>query len=231
MHRTGCAARTGQHWALVGALADRGVRVGVPLHGLTPRHTHREAYPLVTEVYRELLDHVPAAAVTLAGDSADAGLALGVARELPAAGLPQPRRIALISPWLDLTLSHPAVRAVAPHEPWSAPEGLVEMGRARAGGDDPADAGPDADVMVIDVTVMDGDWRRDVRKEVIERVLAALADACGLPEPSPAWWVAFRVIDEGSWGSRGTVLSVLSLLETGVFTEEKADAVRTALRA
>ncbi|MEU0220552.1 tautomerase enzyme [Streptomyces sp. NPDC006265] len=94
-----------------------------------------------------------------------------------------------------------------------------------------ADAGPEADAMVIDVTVMDGDWHRDVRKEVIERVLTALADACGLPEPSPAWWVTFRVIDEGSWGSRGTVLSVLSLLETGVFTEEKADAVRTALGA
>ncbi|MEU1917137.1 hypothetical protein [Streptomyces massasporeus] len=81
------------------------------------------------------------------------------------------------------------------------------------------------------VTVRDGDWRRDVRAEVIERVLAALADACGLPEPSPAWWVTFRVIDEGSWGSRGTVLSVLSLLDTGVFTEEKAEAVRTALGA
>ncbi|MFF5313023.1 tautomerase family protein [Streptomyces massasporeus] len=94
-----------------------------------------------------------------------------------------------------------------------------------------ADAGPDADAMVIDVTVMDGDWRRDARAEVIERVLAALADACGLPEPSPAWWVTFRVIDEGSWGSRGTVLSVLSLLDTGVFTKEKADAVRTALGA
>ncbi|MFD8227782.1 4-oxalocrotonate tautomerase family protein [Streptomyces massasporeus] len=94
-----------------------------------------------------------------------------------------------------------------------------------------ADAGPDADAMVIDVTVMDGDWRQEVRTEVIERVLAALADACGLPEPSPAWWVTFRVIEEGSWGSRGTVLSVLSLLDTGVFTEEKADAVRTALGA
>ncbi|MEU3487984.1 hypothetical protein [Streptomyces massasporeus] len=81
------------------------------------------------------------------------------------------------------------------------------------------------------VTVRDGDWRRDVRAEVIERVLAALADACGLPEPSPSWWVTFRVIDEGRWGSRGTVLSVLSLLDTGVFTEEKAEAVRTALGA
>ncbi|MFE6823358.1 tautomerase enzyme [Streptomyces sp. NPDC057690] len=94
-----------------------------------------------------------------------------------------------------------------------------------------ADAGPGLDVLVIDVAVMDGDWRREVRTEVIERVLSAMAEACGLPEPAPAWWVNFRVIDEGSWGSRGGVLSVLSLLESGVFTEEKAEAIRTALGA
>ncbi|MEH0416177.1 alpha/beta hydrolase [Streptomyces sp. B21-083] len=131
---------TKQHWALVGALADEGVRVEVPLYGLAPQHTYREAYPLVSEVYRQLLEQLPAAAVTLAGDSAGAGLALGVAQELPAAGLPQPRRIVLISPWLDLTLGQPAVQAVAPHDPWLSPAGLVEMGHAWAGGDDPSDA-------------------------------------------------------------------------------------------
>ncbi|MEU1406622.1 tautomerase enzyme [Streptomyces sp. NPDC005728] len=94
-----------------------------------------------------------------------------------------------------------------------------------------ADAGPDLDVMVIDVAVMDGDWRQEVRSQVIERVLAATADACGLAEPSPAWWVNFRVIDEGSWGSSGGVLSVLSLLDSGVFTEGKAEAIRAALSA
>ncbi|MFD3354463.1 tautomerase family protein [Streptomyces fradiae] len=93
------------------------------------------------------------------------------------------------------------------------------------------DAGQEADVMVIDVAVMDGDWRQEVRTEVIERLLAAMADACGLAEPAPAWWVNFRVIDEGSWGSRGGVLSVLSLLDTGVFTEEKAKAIRAHLGA
>lgn len=92
-----------------------------------------------------------------------------------------------------------------------------------------ADAGPELDVMVIDVAVMDADWRQDVRAQVIERVLAALADACGLERPSPAWWVNFRVIDEGSWGSSGGVLSVLSLLGSGVFTEEKVNAIRAAL--
>ncbi|WP_406451910.1 tautomerase enzyme [Streptomyces sp. NBC_01622] len=94
-----------------------------------------------------------------------------------------------------------------------------------------ADTGPGLDVMVIDVAVMDGDWRREVRAEVIERILAAMAEACGLPEPSPAWWVNFRVIGEGSWGSSGAVLSVLSLLDSGVFTEEKIKAIRTALGA
>lgn len=94
-----------------------------------------------------------------------------------------------------------------------------------------ADTGQGLDVMVIDVAVMDGDWRREVRAEVIERVLAALAEACGLSAPSPAWWVTFRVIDEGSWGSGGGVLSVLSLLDSGVFTAEKVKAIRTALDA
>ncbi|MFF2130702.1 hypothetical protein ACFVW1_36120 [Streptomyces olivochromogenes] len=56
------------------------------------------------------------------------------------------------------------------------------------------------------------------------------AEVCGLPKPSPARWVNFRVIDEGSWGSSGGVLSVLSLLlDSGVFTEEKATAVRGAI--
>lgn len=94
-----------------------------------------------------------------------------------------------------------------------------------------ADIGPQADVMVIDVAVMDGDWRQEVRAAVIERLLAALADACWMAEPSPAWWVNFRVIDEGSWGSGGAVLSILSLLDSGVFTEEKGSAIRAALGA
>ncbi|QYX82145.1 tautomerase family protein [Streptomyces akebiae] len=94
-----------------------------------------------------------------------------------------------------------------------------------------ADAEPTADVMVIDVTVMDGDWRPEVRAEVIERILAAMAEACGVAQPSPTWWVTFRVVDEGSWGSSGGVLSVLSLLDSGVFTEEKSEAIRTALGA
>ncbi|MBZ3904818.1 tautomerase family protein [Streptomyces griseiscabiei] len=92
-----------------------------------------------------------------------------------------------------------------------------------------ADVDQELDVMVIDLAVMDAAWQPEVRAEVIERVLAALATACGLEKPAPAWWVTFRVIDEGSWGSSGGVLSVLPLLESGVFTEKRVKAVRAAL--
>lgn len=126
-----------QHWALVSRLADAGVRVEVPIYGLAPQHTYREAYPFVTAVYRDLLAEVDPSAVTLAGDSAGGGLALGLAQMLDEAGLPQPRRLVLLSPWLDLTISNPAVARV--RDPWLSPAGLVEAGRAWAGGDDPTD--------------------------------------------------------------------------------------------
>ncbi|MGW7402907.1 tautomerase enzyme [Streptomyces sp. NPDC054833] len=104
-----------------------------------------------------------------------------------------------------------------------------EPGMMAIGGRLPADTAESLDVTVIDVAVMDGDWRQEVRAEVIERVLAAMARACGLEEPPPTWWVNFRVIEEGSWGSRGGALSILSLLDSGVFTEEKVRAVRATV--
>ena len=86
-----------------------------------------------------------------------------------------------------------------------------------------------ADAMSIDVTVMDSAWPQPVRARVIENLLAAMARACGQAEPSPAWWVTFRVVDEGSWGSRGGVLSILDLLASGVFTAERVAAIRAEI--
>lgn len=126
-----------QHWALISKLADAGVRVEVPLYGLAPQHTYREAYPFVTEVYRDLVAEVDASSVTIAGDSAGGGLALGFAQTLTAEGLPQPRRLVLLSPWLDLTLGHPDLPALEPRDPWLNIDGTREAGKVWAGGDDP----------------------------------------------------------------------------------------------
>lgn len=88
-----------------------------------------------------------------------------------------------------------------------------------------------SDVMVVDVVAMDCCWTREDRAAVIRNIQTALADALGMKAPSPAWWVNFRIIEEGSWGSRGGVLSFFDLLEHGAshFAPERAAAIRTAL--
>jgi phenylpyruvate tautomerase PptA (4-oxalocrotonate tautomerase family) len=91
------------------------------------------------------------------------------------------------------------------------------------------DLDPAPDVMVIDVAVMEAAWDRALRGTVIRRLLLALAEAVGQPEPAASWWVNFRVIDDGSWGSSGSATSILDLLGTGVFSSERAAAIREAL--
>jgi epsilon-lactone hydrolase len=43
----------------------------------------------------------------------------------------------LLSPWLDLTLSHPRIAEYEAVDPWLARPGLLEAARVWAGGDDP----------------------------------------------------------------------------------------------
>jgi monoterpene epsilon-lactone hydrolase len=124
-----------QHWALIGRLTDAGVRVEVPLYGLAPQHSSRDAYPFVREVWTALA--AQDGEVVLAGDSAGGALALGLAQQLVSDGGPLPDRLVLLSPWLDLTLSSPAIAEYERRDPWLARPGLVEAGLAWADGDDP----------------------------------------------------------------------------------------------
>jgi phenylpyruvate tautomerase PptA (4-oxalocrotonate tautomerase family) len=88
-----------------------------------------------------------------------------------------------------------------------------------------------SDVMVLDVVVMDCCWTREDRESVMRNIFAALTEALGMKAPSPGWWINFRIIEEGCWGSRGGVLSFHDLLDQGgpAFPPERAAAIRTAL--
>ncbi|MFJ6088011.1 alpha/beta hydrolase fold domain-containing protein [Streptomyces sp. NPDC092369] len=127
-----------RHWQLISQLADAGARVEVAHYGLAPKYTYRDAYPFVTAVYRDLLGDLEAGQVTIMGDSAGAGLALGVAQSLAGSGLPQPARVVLISPWLDITLTNPAIPEIEARDPFLTTSSLLAAGRSWAGGDDPA---------------------------------------------------------------------------------------------
>ncbi len=92
-----------------------------------------------------------------------------------------------------------------------------------------SDQDPPRDIMTVTIAVMNAAWPADVRRHVICGVLARVAEACDRPAPSPTWWVNFQIIDEGSWGSRGDVLSILQLLDSGVFTAARIAAIREAI--
>ncbi|MFE6386871.1 alpha/beta hydrolase fold domain-containing protein [Nocardiopsis dassonvillei] len=124
------------HWVLISRMADVGCRVEVPIYGLAPQHTYREAFGFLHTVYRDLLEHVAPERTVFAGDSAGAGLALALAQTLPGEGLPQPARLILVSPWTDLTMSNPDIAEVEGRDPWLSPVGLKEAAKVWADGDD-----------------------------------------------------------------------------------------------
>ena len=80
--------------------------------------------------------------------------------------------------------------------------------------------------MTVNIRVMNAPWPEEIRKQVLENVLYSLARACKMEQPSPTWWVSFEIIDEGSWGSRGTSLSILDLLGSGSFSKERESEIR-----
>lgn len=124
------------HWVLISRMADVGCRVEVPIYGLAPQHTYREAFGFLHTVYRDLLEHVAPERTVFAGDSAGAGLALALAQTLPGEGLPQPARLILVSPWTDLTMSNPDIAEVEGRDPWLSPVGLKEAAKVWADGAD-----------------------------------------------------------------------------------------------
>ncbi|WCD84799.1 Triacylglycerol lipase [Streptomyces xanthophaeus] len=129
------------HWAMVRTLVtEAGARVVVPAYVLAPRGTADRTVPVAADLLSGLIAGGGAGGTVLIGDSAGAGLALAAAQRLRDRSGAQPSRIVLISPWLDVTMSHPEQAALEAADPMLARPGLREAGRLYAGNlacDDP----------------------------------------------------------------------------------------------
>jgi acetyl esterase/lipase len=92
-----------------------------------------------TSLFRELAARGDGGPVVM-GDSAGGGLALAVAQQLRDAGGTPPDRLVLLSPWLDVTCSHPDQPALARLDRMLGIPGGRVLGRWYAGAravDDP----------------------------------------------------------------------------------------------
>ena len=96
--------------------SDLDARVVMPDYPLTPEHTWVDSHEPIVDLVTRLLQSSDD--VVLAGDSAGGGLALAVALTVRDRGGPQPSRLLLVSPWVDLTISTPETYAVTEDDPW-----------------------------------------------------------------------------------------------------------------
>lgn len=172
-----------QHWLLVARLAvSTQSRILVPIYPLAPASTASTIVPKATDLAAQLVGEVGAENTSLLGDSAGGGMALAVAMQLRDRGLSAPHAIVLISPWLDISGTDPALAAIEPRDPWLAVPGSHAAGgiyRGELAEDDPIVSPIHGDLTGLgDITMFSG--TRDILNADARR-LVRKAKAAGFP--------------------------------------------------
>ena len=107
------------HRALAAQLAQKaGVKGLIFDYRLAPENPYPAALDDALAIYQSLLEQFPNAQIAFAGDSAGGGLALATAVAIQQQQMVMPVALALMSPWVDLTLSADTHITKAPVDPY-----------------------------------------------------------------------------------------------------------------
>lgn len=106
------------HWHLAGKILKKlPCKFSFIQYPLAPEHHFRQTHEMVLKAYSELTLKYPKDRFCLLGDSAGGGLALALAQIIrDTDSLQKPEKTALLSPWLDLSLSNPEIAEMEPHD-------------------------------------------------------------------------------------------------------------------
>ncbi len=122
-----------RHWRLTDSiLRETCCPVVVPDYPLIPEHTHKRIFHFCMELYTSLLERCPRGLI-LMGDSAGANLAMAVSQAAVKQGLPAPKKLLLLSPFLDATSDNPVKNVLAQRDPVLDPAGGREAAILYAG--------------------------------------------------------------------------------------------------
>jgi epsilon-lactone hydrolase len=128
------------HWTMLErATRGTGVSITVPLYRLAPESGVEAAYSMLSSVYAGLTERADSSRITLAGDSAGGGLALGQAIAHRDRGLPAARQVVLFSPWVDVAMTHPALPGLEAVDPMLKARRLIVAAGLWAGDTDVRD--------------------------------------------------------------------------------------------
>lgn len=122
------------YWRFIGRLISLlDASITVPIYPLLPDHTCQELSPFALAVYQEIVCEESPESLIVMGDSAGGGIALALAQEAHARGIPQPAALVLISPWLDVTMTDPELKIIDARDPQISIPGLIAAGEMYAG--------------------------------------------------------------------------------------------------
>ena len=124
------------HWRYAARLARAArTRVVLPAYPLTPTHTWRDSHPALLALFEQLAVETPHG-VSLMGDSAGGGLVVALAQRIVRSPGPQPTRMVLVAPWVDLAGETPGTEEARAQDPWLRLTKLRLYGSWWAGDDD-----------------------------------------------------------------------------------------------
>ena len=122
------------HWTVCRRFATlTPARVVVPIYPVAPDSTAAQTVPTAAAIVADVIAEAgDPSSVTVMGDSAGGGMAVAVAQTLRDNGVGAPRLV-LFAPWVDATMSHELVDAVAARDPMLSVPRLVRAGELYAG--------------------------------------------------------------------------------------------------
>lgn len=127
-----------EHWKFLDKIAvATGASITMPIYPKAPDYQYTDAFERLLSMYKSILSDTEAKNIVFMGDSAGGGLALALAQYILEKGLPQPGKLILLSPWLDITMENPDIPSLDSKDPSLGIYGLIQMGKAWAGPTDP----------------------------------------------------------------------------------------------
>ncbi|WP_176215123.1 alpha/beta hydrolase fold domain-containing protein [Cytobacillus gottheilii] len=110
-------------------------KIVFPIYPKIPRYKYKDSISKMEQLYKDILSvSADSSKITIMGDSAGGGLALGLAYSLRDRQIDQPKDIILLSPWLDVTLNNPEIQKYEHLDPMLAVYHLKKMGENWADG-------------------------------------------------------------------------------------------------